>query len=303
MKKIVYNKDDLKDSDINRYVRRSKAIITNKNGDILLCCSNNNYHLPGGHVEEKETFEECLVREIKEEVGAIIEKKEREEILSITHYSKNYPEENINTKTIEHYYEVEDEIKPNIKKTFLTEDEKKGEFTLVWVSKNKILEFLNESKKTCTREGVINDTIEAVKEYLNKNITFTFLTTEQEEVVNLINDAFNYENKYSTLSLDVNQRVLLLKDLDKVIGVTIITKKNDPIKKKKGFYLDYVAISNAYQNRGLGTMMFQEIERLAKEEKMDYIELTSNKKRCYARKLYEKQNMKIKDTDIFIKEL
>lgn len=303
MKEIVYNKENLKDNDINRYVRRAKAVITNKNGDILLCCSNNNYHLPGGHVEENESFDECLVREIKEEVGAVIEKKERTQILSITHYSKNYPEENINTKTIEHYYEVKDEIEPNTKKTILTEDEKKGKFSLVWVNKDNILEFLNESKKNCTREGVITDTIEAVKEYLNKNMQFSFLTTEQEEAVNLINDVFNYDNKYSTLELDANQRALLLKDNDKVIGVTIITKKNDPVKKKKGFYLDYVAVSSAYQNRGLGTMMFQEIERLAKEEKMDYIELTSNKKRCYARKLYENQNMIIKDTDIFIKEL
>ena len=303
MKKIVYNKNNLKDSEINEYTRRAKAIITNKNGDILLCCTNNNYHLPGGHLEENESFEDCLVREIKEEIGIEIGKKERNQILSITHYNKDYPKENINTKVIENYYEIEEEIEPYFEKAVLTEDEKKGEFSLVWVNKDDIISFLYNSKINCTKEGVINDTLEAVKEYLNRNMTFSFLTTEQEETINLINEAFNYGNKYSSINLETNQRVLLLKDQNKVIGTTIITKKNDPIKRRKGFYLDYVAVSNNYQNRGLGTMMFQEIERIAKEEKIDYIELTSSKKRCYARKLYERQNMIIKDTDIFIKEL
>lgn len=303
MKEIVYNKNNLKDSEINEYTRRAKAIITNKKGDILLCCSNNNYHLPGGHAEENESFEDCLVREIKEEIGVDIERKERNQILSITHYNKDYPKENINTKIIEYYYEIEEEIEPYFENAVLTEDEKKGNFSLSWVNQDNIISFLYNSKINCTKEGVINDTIEAVKEYLNKDMTFSFLKTEQKEAINLINEAFNYENKYTSINLEANQRVLLLKDKNKVIGTTIITKKNDPIKNRKGFYLDYVAVSSNYQNKGLGTMMFQEIEKIAKKENIDYIELTSSQKRCYARKLYEKQNMIIKDTDIFIKEL
>ena len=77
MKEIIYNYNFLNEEDINRTVVRIKAVLENKNGEILLCYSSNNYHLPGGHLEEEESYEECLVREIKEETGIDIEKKER----------------------------------------------------------------------------------------------------------------------------------------------------------------------------------------------------------------------------------
>lgn len=36
MKEIIYNEDNLKDSDINNVVERAKAIIVNSKGEILL---------------------------------------------------------------------------------------------------------------------------------------------------------------------------------------------------------------------------------------------------------------------------
>jgi len=48
------------------------ALIMNDEGKVLLCDSHKwpgIYTVPGGHVELGETFEEALVREIKEEVG------------------------------------------------------------------------------------------------------------------------------------------------------------------------------------------------------------------------------------------
>ena len=50
----------------------SRAIITDQN-HILLCqtldLKNNFYFLPGGHIENKETAEQAIIREIKEEIG------------------------------------------------------------------------------------------------------------------------------------------------------------------------------------------------------------------------------------------
>ena len=166
MKDIVYNHDNLTDDDINRISRRVKAIIRNPKNEILLACSNENYHLPGGHIEENESIKECLIRELKEEVGVDVSFEEKDPILTITYYNKDYPSVGINSKTISKYYEVNALVEPDLSKVHLTEDEKKGNFRLMYVNENNILDFLNDSLKTCTRESVVLDTIEAIKEYL-----------------------------------------------------------------------------------------------------------------------------------------
>ena len=93
MKSIIYNEDNLRDSDINRISRRAKAIIKNSNNEILLACVNDNYHLPGGHLEREESFDECLVRELKEELGVDITFEKRTPIITITYYNRDYLEQ------------------------------------------------------------------------------------------------------------------------------------------------------------------------------------------------------------------
>lgn len=169
MKEIIYNYNFLKEEDINRVVVRIKAVVENSNEEILLCYSSNNYHLPGGHLEEGETYEECLVREIKEETGIDIEKQERNPFLRITYFNKDYPSVGTNTKNIVNYYVVNNELIPNLDNTNLTEDEKQDDFKLVYISKNNVLDELKKSLNTCSRKAVLYDTIEAIKEYLKND--------------------------------------------------------------------------------------------------------------------------------------
>ena len=72
MKEIIYNYDYLKDDDITEVVIRSKALIINGK-NIILGNEDNIYQFPGGHLEEKETFVECLKREVLEETGIEID--------------------------------------------------------------------------------------------------------------------------------------------------------------------------------------------------------------------------------------
>ena len=134
-------------------------------------------------------------------------------------------------------------------------------------------------------------------------MNFTYLTNEIEETVSLINSVFNTICDPNNFKLMDNQKVLLLKENNIVIGVTMITLKCDPIKNTKTYYLDYICIKEDHQHMGLGRKMFEEVLRIAKEDNIDYIELTSRKEREAARKIYQEYGMTIKDTDLFIKKV
>ena len=132
---------------------------------------------------------------------------------------------------------------------------------------------------------------------------FLFFTNEIDEVVELIKESFDIDVNKQEFTLQDNQKILLLKDNNKVIGLSMITLKNDPFKNAKTYYLDYVCIKQEYRHKSLGRRMFEEVLKLAKENNINRIELTSRKDRIEARKMYLDYGMEIKDTDLFIKEL
>ena len=62
----VYNADKLRDNEIDEKSVRARAILINSNDEVLMCYSNGlkHYEFPGGHMEEGESLEECLQREV-----------------------------------------------------------------------------------------------------------------------------------------------------------------------------------------------------------------------------------------------
>ena len=167
MKNIIFNKENIKEEEINNIVKRAKIVLINSKDEILLTLCHKNYYLIGGHVENNETDIETLKREILEETGIKLDINDIKPYFSIMHYKRNYPKENLISKFIANYYYYKTDILPDMTKTNLTEDEKKGKFQLNYINKNEILEIINNSLNTCTREGVVKDTILALEEFLN----------------------------------------------------------------------------------------------------------------------------------------
>lgn len=166
MKEIIYNEDNLKDSDINNVVERAKAIIVNSNGEILLGYGNNNYQIIGGHAEEDETYKDCLIREIKEETGITIDNFDEKVILTIKYYCKDYPSKNVNTLFNANYYVIKTEQKPDLNLINLTENEKEGMFEFKYINKNDVINELVKTFDTCKNKNTLKDTIHALIEYL-----------------------------------------------------------------------------------------------------------------------------------------
>ena len=105
MREIFINDDNLQENDINYTVVRVKGLIINSKNEILLAQNNNTYQFPGGHLDEGESLDECLQREIKEETGIDVSIN-TEPFLRIVSFCKNYFSMGKNVKSIIYYYKV-----------------------------------------------------------------------------------------------------------------------------------------------------------------------------------------------------
>ena len=169
MKEIIYNYDYLNEEDITEVVVRIKVLLIN-GGNVLLGNENNTYQFPGGHLEEGETFEECLKREIKEETGIDIDDTEiKRPFMKVSYLNKDYPNKGINRKSEIYYYAIETNKQPNLAKVNYTENEKKGNFKLESILLNKVINVLIDNIPNNEKNKVITpDMIMAIKEYLQK---------------------------------------------------------------------------------------------------------------------------------------
>lgn len=168
MKEIIYNYDLLDESDINNIVERVKAIIINSNDEILIGYGDKTYQCVGGHVEAGETLMTALKRELMEESGIVFDNLDLHPFFRVKYYNRNYPSEGLNTLTINNYYVIRSDIKPNDDIRSLTEDEKKWGYVVKYIHKDKILDVLKESLTDAKKKNPVIDTIEAITEFLKQ---------------------------------------------------------------------------------------------------------------------------------------
>lgn len=169
MKETIYNYDYLKDEDITEIVIRMKALIIN-NKNIFLGNENNIYQFPGGHLEDNETFEECLKREVLEETGIEIEDNEiKRPFMKVTYMNKDWPEVGKNRKSEIYYYLIETTKRPNMDKVNYTEHEKQGNFKIESIPLNKSINIIENNISRNEKNKVIApDMIMAITEYLRQ---------------------------------------------------------------------------------------------------------------------------------------
>ena len=170
MKEIIYNYDYLKDDDITEVVIRSKALIINGK-NIILGNEDNIYQFPGGHLEEKETFEECLKREVLEETGIEIDDNEiKRPFMKVTYLNKDWPAIGKNRKSEIYYYLIETSKKPDMSKVKYTEHEKQGNFKIESIPLRESISVIEDNISKNEKNKVIApDMIMAITEYLHQS--------------------------------------------------------------------------------------------------------------------------------------
>ena len=145
MKVVIHNDDNLKETDITEKIYRSRGVIINSQNEILLGYCKNTYQFPGGYLEEGETIEEGLKREVQEETGIVIKDTNLKPFYVIKYYSKDWPTENTNRYTEFNYFLISTDEKPNLENTNFDIVEKEYNYELRYVKLSELEEVLNKS--------------------------------------------------------------------------------------------------------------------------------------------------------------
>ena len=106
MSTIIINENMLFDSDVEVKSNKVRAILVNGH-KLLIANYGGVYLLPGGSIEDKETNEQAILRELREELGIYYLKEELEELFTLKYYQKEYPlrhNDKKNRLLITHFY-------------------------------------------------------------------------------------------------------------------------------------------------------------------------------------------------------
>lgn len=90
---MLINNANLKKEELNSFAHKVRGVVYNTNNEIYITDMNSSYNLPGGRIERNENLIDSLVRELKEELGIRIFKKDVEYIGEFIFWHKDFPGE------------------------------------------------------------------------------------------------------------------------------------------------------------------------------------------------------------------
>ena len=168
METVIINENNLEDEDILEESHKVRAILRDGN-KILVANYGGVYLLPGGSIDEGETKESAIIRELKEETGILYSSLELENILKIIFYQKDYPLKRIslvNHLLVTDYY-IGEYKGLNLDNMNRTEKETRDGFNLKLVDIKEIEKLINE-KSDNPRKVYFDRELEEVIKVLRK---------------------------------------------------------------------------------------------------------------------------------------
>lgn len=124
---------------------------------------------------------------------------------------------------------------------------------------------------------------------------------DAKELLNLFNKCFNSD--YKVIDMEPTGMIYVVVIDNKIVGMATIDILNDIFKNIKYGYVNDVCIHPDYQGQGLSKKLMNKILEYGISNDLEYIMLTSNKKRIAAHGLYKSMGYEIVDTCVFKKYL
>lgn len=138
-----YNPNNLIQSKLDKRVTRVKILIFNDLDQLLLCNIDGVFSFVGGHVEDNETLCDALYRELEEETGIILDKKNIEPFYKIERWNKNHFNTGKKCLSEIYYFYIKINGNFNIEKQKLDYFERQKNFLLQFVDGDNLKSLLS----------------------------------------------------------------------------------------------------------------------------------------------------------------
>lgn len=120
--------------------------------------------------------------------------------------------------------------------------------------------------------------------------------------IKYIKETFDYDASEELIEkLMRKHKVLVIKDDNKVIASVVVEEYIEYIKNEKYYHLSYFGVLKDYRRNGYASKLFEKVEEMVKENKINYVELVSGNQRLSAHNFCKDKNFKLKDTSVFVK--
>lgn len=127
-----------------------------------------------------------------------------------------------------------------------------------------------------------------------------YLDEDFNDVKKIVDDSFSIN--ISKIISTSNSFSLVAVSNDKVVGHVRIDCLYDTFMNKNYFIIGYLCVDQAFRRLGIGKMMLDEVMKIAVENDISYVEITSREEMLYAHHLYEKCGFIKRESLVFRRE-
>lgn len=153
MNTITINDNKIHDNDVDKFGNKVRAILV-KDDKLLVSHYGGVILLPGGSIDEGETPEDAIIRELREEIGIEYSMNELKKFLILKYYQANYStrDNKVLNRLVTTQYFLGDYYGVCLDKTNRTEKEIKDKFYLRFIGIDELMKLLNKTSDNPRKE-------------------------------------------------------------------------------------------------------------------------------------------------------